>query len=180
MKILRKIFIGVVILIAIPLIIALFIKKTYSVEQEIMINKSKQEVFDYLKFLKNQNYYSKWATMDPNMTQEYKGTDANVGFVSSWNSAKKDVGQGEQTITKITEGERIDYEIHFIKPFEGRAIAFMTMVPVSDNQTKVKWGFKSKMKYPMNLMLLFMNMDKMIGNDLAIGLSNLKNVLESK
>jgi hypothetical protein len=30
----------------------------------------------------------------------------------------------------------------------------------------------------MNLMLLFMNMDKMVGNDLAKGLTNLKQVLE--
>jgi hypothetical protein len=34
------------------------------------------------------------------------------------------------------------------------------------------------MKYPMNLMLLFMNMEKMVGRDLSIGLTNLKNTLE--
>jgi hypothetical protein len=35
------------------------------------------------------------------------------------------------------------------------------------------------MKYPMNLMLLFMNMEKMVGNDLGNGLKNLKTILES-
>jgi hypothetical protein len=34
------------------------------------------------------------------------------------------------------------------------------------------------MKYPMNLMLLFMNMEKMVGGDLDKGLQNLKSVLE--
>jgi hypothetical protein len=34
------------------------------------------------------------------------------------------------------------------------------------------------MPYPMNLMLLCMNMDKMIGKDLETGLTNLKGVLE--
>jgi hypothetical protein len=32
--------------------------------------------------------------------------------------------------------------------------------------------------YPFNLMLLFMNMDKMIGDDLSTGLTNLKTLLE--
>lgn len=30
------------------------------------------------------------------------------------------------------------------------------------NQTKVKWGFNGKMPYPMNLMLLAMDMDGML------------------
>jgi hypothetical protein len=54
----------------------------------------------------------------------------------------------------------------------------MTTQSVSPNETRVKWGFDSQMKYPMNLMLLFMSMEKMIGNDLGTGLTNLKNILE--
>jgi hypothetical protein len=42
----------------------------------------------------------------------------------------------------------------------------------------VLWGFKGKMPYPMNLMLLCMNMDKMLGKDLGTGLQNLKSTLE--
>jgi len=34
------------------------------------------------------------------------------------------------------------------------------------------------MKYPMNLMFLFMDFDKMLGDDLQTGLDNLKTVLE--
>jgi hypothetical protein len=36
------------------------------------------------------------------------------------------------------------------------------------------------MKYPMNLMLLFMDMEGMLGGDLEQGLTNLKGVLESR
>jgi hypothetical protein len=36
------------------------------------------------------------------------------------------------------------------------------------------------MKYPMNIMLLFMNMDEMLGKDLETGLVNLKAVMEKK
>ena len=47
------------------------------------------------------------------------------------------------------------------------------------NQTKVTWEFNGKMNYPMNLMLLFMDMDKEIGSDLNIGLNNLKGIQEN-
>ncbi|KAA2243255.1 SRPBCC family protein [Chitinophaga agrisoli] len=177
MKILKRILIVIVILIAIPLIIALFSRKNYAVEREITINKPRQEVFDYIKYLKNQDNFSVWAKMDPGMKREYRGTDATVGFVSAWDS-KKDVGAGEQEIKKITADGRIDYELRFIRPWAGRADSYLSTAPVSDNQTTVKWGMSSSMPYPMNIMLLVMDMDKVLGKDLQTGLTDLKTILE--
>lgn len=178
MKIIKKILIILAIVIAIPLLVALFVKKEYSVERDITINKPKQEVYNYIKYLKNQNNFSKWASMDPNMKKEFRGTDGTVGFVSAWDSDKKDVGKGEQEIKNMHEGERIDYEIRFIRPFASIAPAYLATESAGDNQTKVKWGFNGHMPYPMNLMLVFMDMDKLIGGDLQTGLNNLKNILE--
>jgi len=178
MKILKGVLLVLVILIGLILITALFVNKTYSVEREITINQPENEVFDYIKLLKNQNNFSKWSTMDPGMKQSFRGTDGMEGFVSAWESDMKDVGKGEQTIVNISEGERIDYDLHFIEPFESRAQAYMITDNVSDSATLVKWGFESKLNYPMNLMLLFMDMEEMLGNDFATGLSNLKEILE--
>jgi Polyketide cyclase / dehydrase and lipid transport len=180
MKIIKKILIGLVVLIVILLVAALFVKSEFSIEREIVINKPKQEVFDYIKYVKNSNYYSKWTSLDPNIKKEYKGTDGQVGFIYSWDSNKEGVGKGEQEIKKITEGERIDYELRFLKPFKATDTAYMTTEEAENNQTKVKWGFKGKVAYPFNLMCLFMNMDEMIGKDLDTGLTNLKNLLEKK
>lgn len=180
MKTIKKILIVLGIIIVIPFIIALFVKKEYDVAREIVINKPKTEVFDYIKFLKNQDNYSKWANMDPAMKKTFTGTDGEVGFISAWESKDENVGMGEQEIKKITTGERIDYELRFIKPFEATDNAFMTTATLNDNQTKVTWGFNGKMKYPMNLMLLFMDMEKMLGDDLQSGLDKLKIELEKK
>jgi uncharacterized membrane protein len=178
MKIVIRILIGLGCLIAALLITGLFTKKDYTVEREIVINKSKGEVFNYVKYLRNQDTYSKWAQMDPNAKSEWKGTDGTVGFTASWDSQNDEVGQGEQSISKIVEGERIDYDLRFIRPFEGEAKAYMTTESISGNQAKVKWGISSSMPYPMNLMLLFMNMEDMLANDLEVGLQNLKTLLE--
>jgi hypothetical protein len=164
--------------ITILLILALLVKKNYVLVKEITLNKPKQDVFNYIKLLKNQGNYSKWMMMDPNVKLKFKGKDGTVGFVLAWDSKIKEVGKGEQSIKKITEGERIDLDIHFIRPYEGKAVAYLSTEPLNERQTKVKWGFTGEIKYPMNLMLLFMNMDKMVGNDLATGLTNLKDVFE--
>ncbi len=180
MKIFKRILLGLLGIVALLLIIAMFLKKDYAVVREINISKPKQEVFNYIKFLKNQDKYSKWATMDPNMKKEYKGTDGTVGFISAWDSKQDDVGKGEQEIKKITEGERMDFELRFIKPFEAKDQAYMTTEALDTTRTKVKWGFNGRMNYPMNLFLVVMNMDEMLGNDLATGLANLKQNLEKQ
>lgn len=180
MNALKKILLAVAILVAIPLIVALFVKSEYMVEREITINKPRQEVFEYVKYIRNQDQYSKWNMMDPNMKKEYRGTDGAVGFVAAWDSEDEKVGKGEQEIKKITEGERIDMELRFYEPFESTDAAYMSTEPVDESQTKVKWGFNGKMPYPMNLMSLFMDMDAMLGPDLETGLSNLKNLMEKQ
>lgn len=177
MKIVKTILKVIAVLVALFFIIPLFVKKDFSSEKEVVINKPKQDVFNYISHLKNQNEYGVWAKKDPNIKQEYTGTDATEGFTSSW-EGNKEVGKGSQTIKKITDGQRIDLDLHFIEPFDSHSPAWMTTEDVSPTQTKVKWGMSGKMVYPFNIMRLFMNMDEMIGNDLQTGLNNLKAIME--
>ncbi len=179
-KVLLYLGLGVVIILALALIIAIFVKKDYAVERSVTIARSKQDVFDYVRYLKNQDQFSVWAKIDPGMKKEYRGTDGTVGFVSGWTSENKQAGRGEQEIVKITEGERIDYVIRFYEPMKSTDNAFLAFNTVTEGATDVKWGFYGNMKYPMNLMLLFMDMDAMLGKDLEGGLTNLKRILESE
>lgn len=165
------------VLIALPLIVGLFTQKDYTITREVTINKPKQQVFDYIKLLKNQNEYSKWAKMDTNMKKEFKGTDATVGFISAWEGNDK-VGKGEQEIKGIVEGEKLETEIRFIKPFESVAKGTMTTSAIDSTKTKVTWTFFTHMNYPMNVFGLIMNAEKSVGSDLQIGLDNLKGILE--
>lgn len=180
MKALKIILLSVLGLLAVVLITALFIKKEYHVYRTVSINKPKTAVYDYAKYLKNQNEYSVWATADTNMKKEYRGIDGEVGFVSAWDSEIDDVGKGEQEILKITDGERIDYELRFIEPFEAKDLAYMTFEAENDSTTMVKWGFDGKMIYPLNIMLLFIDFDAMLGKDLQEGLNRMKVVLEAQ
>jgi hypothetical protein len=177
MRILKRILFFIAAVVAIALITALFVSGDVSIKKEVVINKPKQQVFDYIKVLKNQNYYSVWSKMDPNIKQSYTGTDGTVGFVSAWEGNSK-VGKGSQTITGITDGEKIETDLHFIKPWESHSKAFITTTAATDSTTKVSWGFDSKIPYPLNLMCLFTDMKKMLGEDYEKGLTSLKTILE--
>ncbi|TDE16805.1 GNAT family N-acetyltransferase [Dyadobacter psychrotolerans] len=174
MKKLLYIILGLIVLV---LVAGLIMPKNYAVEREIVINKPKAEVFEYLKSLKNQDNWSVWMKMDPNIKKEYKGTDGTVGFVSMW-EGNDDVGKGEQEITGISEGERINTQLRFLEPFESTSDAYMTTESAGENQTKVKWGFTGVMPYPMNAMMPMMGIEKSIGKDFSDGLQNLKVILE--
>ncbi len=178
MKTLKIIGIVIIALVAMFLITAIFVPKEYSVTREVLINKSNSEIFNYLKYLKNQDNFSVWSKMDPNMKKEFKGTDGTIGFISSWDSDNKDVGKGEQEIIKITNGKRIDFELRFKEPFEETDYAYFTTEEIDSITTKVVWGLNGKMNYPMNIMMLFMNFDDLLGKDLEAGLNNLKNLSE--
>jgi len=178
MKLYQKISLIAGGIISVPLVTAAFLRKNYHVERKITIQLPKAEVFDYIKYLKNQDHYSKWASMDPLMEKTYRGKDATEGFVSAWSSDNKEVGKGEQEIIGINEGERIDFELRFFEPFKSTAKAYMTTDSLSDKQTTVVWGIDGQISYPMNLMLLFMDFDQMLGADLEQGLKKLKAELE--
>lgn len=177
MRILKILLFFILAIVGIALIAALFIDKNYKVEKEIVINKPKQEVFDYLKYLKNQDQFSYWASLDKNMQKTYTGTDGTVGFISAW-KGNKDVGQGEQEIVGIKEGERLDYALRFKEPMESNSNAYITTEDAGAGQTKVKWAIYGKSNYPMNIMNPMM--DGMMGKDLTTGLANLKALLEKK
>jgi uncharacterized protein YndB with AHSA1/START domain len=167
-------------LLALVLILALFIKKEYVIEQEIIINKPVAEVFNYIKYLRNQDQYNKWWRTDPNAKKDFKGTDGTVGFIAAWDSQNKDMGKGEQELKAIHENDRLDCEIRFERPFEGVSQTVMKTVSASENQTKVVWIFNGKNKYPMNAMFAFLSLDKMLGKDLQASLVMLKSNLEKQ
>lgn len=178
MKILKWVLIAIVAIIALLLIVAALVDKQYSVTREVTINQPDSLVFDYLKYLKNQDNFTVWSKIDPNVEQSFRGTDGTVGAVAGWKSENPEVGSGEQEIIKIEEGKRIDYELRFFEPWESKGYAYFEVEPVGEMGTKVVWGFEGDMSYPMNLVLLVTDMDGMLGPSLEEGLQNLKSILE--
>src|SRR5688572_6426967 len=149
MTIILYILAGIAGIVVLLLLIALVVKKGYSVNREVIIDKPADEVFNYVRLLKNQDHYSKFVMMDLNMQKMFRGVDGTEGFVYAWNGNKQ-AGEGEHEIKRIVDGRQIDTEVRFIRPFPGIAYATMATEPVLEDQTKVRWSLTSEMQYPMN------------------------------
>ncbi len=162
---------------ALLLILALIAPKRYEVNRSIIINKSLPEVFQYLKHIKNQDYWSPWKKKDPNMKQEFVGNDGEVGFVAKW-EGNKDVGIGEQEILNIEHNHQITSELRFFKPWKSKSDAYIRVTEIDDNQTNVTWGFKGVNPIPFNIFMLFFSFEKTVGKDFEDGLVSLKDILD--
>lgn len=166
-------------LIGLIIVLALAAPKKYHLERSVIINKPLPEVFNYLKLVINQDHWSPWKKKDPAMTQEQFGEDGTVGFINKW-MGNKEVGEGEQEITRIVENSRIDSELRFLKPWKSESDAFLIVKEITKDSTEVIWGFSGINKVPMNIMMLAYNMDKAVGKDFKEGLDCLKEILENK
>jgi uncharacterized protein YndB with AHSA1/START domain len=178
MKVLRILLYVVLGVIALVLVVAAVMPNRMDLKSEIVINKPVSEVYEFAKILENQKYYSKWVMLDPNVKVTYVGTDGTVGAYSSWESTMDEVGVGQQEIIGMEENKRIDYELRFKVPFEATDSAYTTFEAIDSTHTKVTNGFKSKMAFPLNLMLPMV--EKMLQEDLNGNMKRLDSVLMSR
>lgn len=165
-------------LILVVLIRAAFVSNDLLIEKQITIVRSAQDVFEYVKLLRNHRYFNKWTMTDPNVQITYTGSDGEPGFSSYWTSNIKNVGEGTQSIVSIVANSRIDYKLEFVKPFKDTAGSYVAIESSADGACIVKWGFTGKRNFMQKIMHVLFNLEKMLGNDLQISLENLKLILE--
>lgn len=165
-------------IVAIFIVLVAFAPRKYNVHRSVTILKKRPELFQYLKLMRNQDHWSPWMKRDPEMQQTFSGEDGNVGFKTQWESEHKQVGHGEQEIIKLEENRRIESALRFLKPWKSESSGYFDLQD-ADGGTKVTWGFYGTHKPPLNVMMLFYNMDKAVGKDFEEGLADLKKVLEN-
>lgn len=178
MNILFIILLIVVGIIVLLLLSGLFIKKEFFIERSTIVQRNKQDVFNYIRVLKNAEHYNKWTMTDPSMKKMLSGLDGTKGFIYSWDSTDKNVGAGAQEIIDIREGDRIDYELRFERPFKNTAYSSLITNTVAADQTKITWTFHGRMNYPFNILHALLNLSLVLGKEISISLTNLKVLLE--
>lgn len=177
MKILKRIGVVILVIIAIPLIAALFISKDANYEQSIEINAPIDIVWEQTNSLADLDKWSPWNDYDPDMKKEWFGEDGIIGAMQSWESDAKEVGKGSQTISKIEAPTYFGTDLKFYVPYESEAKGYVKLEQQGD-AVIATWGFSSVMPYPMNLMKLVYNMEEMLEADWRKGLMNLKSLSE--
>jgi hypothetical protein len=119
--------------------------------------------------------WSPFEGKDPAMRRSFGGAPRGVGAIYAW-EGNNEVGKGEMEITEVTPN-KITIRLDFQKPMEGRNTAQFILVP-NDRGTEVTWEMLGPTPFIGKILHVFMNMDRMVGDDFAAGLAKLKSVSE--
>jgi len=157
------------IIIALFFTTALLISKSYSAEGSTIINRPKNDVYEYVKYLRNQENYSTWFNIEKDIHKNYKGVDGTVGSTLEWRG--HELGKGKLTVTKMTKNS-IEYDL--IVNDKTSSKVYILFKEIKANQTSVTWKIDGNIPYPMNAFSKFLNLDQ----DFQQGVDNLKIVLE--
>lgn len=171
----KKILHVIIALLLVYFVLALFAPKEFKVERSISINKPtilvKSKLGDFKYF---HDEWSPYTEKDPAMKTTYKGTPGEVGHLYSW-QANKEVGNGEMEIVANT-GDSLIQRLTFEGMGDSKGY-FITKD--QDTSTSVTWGILFEVGFFGRPIMLFMNIDKMVGAEYEKGLTKLKNKLEN-
>jgi hypothetical protein len=164
--------------IAIILILAMTKPDTFSVRRSALVRAPAEKIFPPINNFHQWTDWSPWENRDPAMKRSYSGAESGKGAVYAW-EGNRNVGSGRMEILDATSPSKIVIKLDFFKPFEGHNTAEFVFVPERDaSMTNVTWVMHGPAPLMSRVMQVFMNLDKMIGNDFEAGLVNLKRLVE--
>lgn len=177
MKIIRGLFIFIVVICAAFLGGAFLLPTSAHVERSVDIEAPPATVFAVLNGFRQFNRWSPWANIDPGTTYRLEGPLLGVGARQVWSSEDPAVGAGSQEIIETEAPDRIVMRLLF-SGFEGDNRSTFTLAPTSGG-THLVWAYDSDFKGALLARYFGLLLDSMIGPDYERGLAGLKTLCES-
>lgn len=166
----------VVLLGAAVLIFAATRPDSLRVQRAASIKAPPEKIFPLISDFKRWAAWSPYEKKDPNMKRSYGGAAEGKGATYAWDG-DSNVGQGRMEITDAQPPGRVAIKLDFTRPFEAHNNVVFTLLAKGD-ATEVTWDMQGPANYLSKLIGVFVNMDRMIGQDFEVGLANLRSVAE--
>jgi hypothetical protein len=176
MKLLKKIGLALVGLLALLVLVSFFLPSQVHVERSRTIAGSPEAAFNQVNTLKNWENWSPWHRIDPrHTTYQFSAQPAGEGAWYSWQSANPNVGDGKLTVTKSQPNEVVEADLEF--GGMGTSKSSYRFVP-GGSGTKVTIAMDNDMSRPVVVgKYLGLFMDRMLGPDFDKCLTNLDSVV---
>ena len=174
----KKILIGVGVVILVFVIVVATRPADFRVSRSASIAAPQPAVFAQVNDFRRWEAWNPWGKIDPTMKQTYEGAPAGKGAIYNW-VGNKQVGEGRMTITESRPHDLILINLEFFKPMPGVCLTEFTFKPEGNEATAVTWTMTGKHNFIAKGMALFMDMDKMIGDQFEKGLAAMKSTVES-
>lgn len=175
---LRRILIGVALLVAVLLIVIATRPATYRVERSTRIAAPPDVVFALVNDFHLFDLWSPWSKLDPAMKTTYGGPASGVGATYAWSGDSK-VGEGTMTITESRPAQKVGIRLEFIKPMPGVTQTDFVFRPEGGG-TQVSWVMTGTNDFLGKAFSLVADMDAMIGKDFDKGLASMRALAEAE
>jgi uncharacterized protein YndB with AHSA1/START domain len=171
---------GLIIVLAISavLIVAATKPDTFRVERAADISAPPEKVFALINDFGRWTEWSPWEKKDPAMKRTLSGAASGAGARYAWDG-NDDVGQGQMSIAESIPPAKVAIKLDFTKPFEAHNDVEFSLV-ASGDRTRVTWAMQAPTPYFAKIIRVFLDMDRMVGQDFEAGLANLKALAEQQ
>jgi len=170
-----KILIGLAVLLAGFCLYAATRPNTFRYTRSLAIEAAPEAVFPYINDVHKFQEWNPFVKEDPNNRIAYSGPDAGLDAACDWSGGKS--GEGTMTIVESKPAELVRYRMDFRKPFAATHTAEFTLKP-GNGETVVSWSLYGDNNFIGKAMSVFIDCDKMCGDQFLKGLANLKSLVE--
>jgi hypothetical protein len=174
-RIVVKIFGGLVALWVVFLLVGLLLPGRYRVERSAVIAAAPSAVFKEIADLKEWRAWGVWFRRDPGMKIAYSPATTEVGAWSQWTSRSQ--GDGKMTITSVRAPDYFEYRMEFTD-MGMVSRGTVELAPAGAGRTRVTMAMEGDLgRSPVNRWFgVFM--DRLVGPDFAEGLANMRRLCE--
>ena len=149
---------------------------TFRVVRTTSINAQPEKIFPLINDLRGFATWSPYEKKDPAMKKAYSGPPSGKGAAYEWDG-DRNVGKGRMEITETSVPSKVVIKLDFVRPFDAHNVVEFTLEPRGD-ATNVTWAMQGPVPYMAKVVHVIFNMDRMVGDDFAAGLANLKAIAE--
>lgn len=173
----KKLLLGLVAVIAIICIAASFQSDDMNIMRTATSTAAPAAVFKIVNDFRQWDAWSPWSKLDPALKKTLEGPPEGVGAVYKW-SGNNEVGEGSTTLVESKPNEKVGMKLAFVRPFAGTSDVQFIFAPEGGG-TKITWVMQSKKPFIGKIVGLFMDCEKMCGDQFQEGLANLKKLAEA-
>lgn len=169
---------GIVVVVAGVLVYAASRPDTFRIARSTTIQGPPEKVFPLINDYRQWPTWSPYENKDPQMKRTYVAITSGKGATYAW-EGDSNVGAGNMTIAGSSPPSQILIKLNMLKPIEAHNDVSFTLEPL-DGATSVTWEMRGSVPYLAKVMHVFIDVDKMVGNDFEAGLAKLKAVAEKQ
>jgi Polyketide cyclase / dehydrase and lipid transport len=143
----------------------------FEVQRSTSIRASANQIFPLINDLRTFNTWNPFDKKDPNVKGTYSGPESGKGAAYALESSQ--TGTGRIEIADTAPPSRVTMRLTMIKPLAADNRVQFILQPQGD-MTRVTWAMDGEVPFVGKLIHLFVDMDRMVGQEFAAGLAELK------